>query len=377
MASGRIYKRGKNWYVDIYTGRKIEGKRERIQRRARGNTKADATAELAELLTLHGRAGAIGSATDNDFPVSILVEQWKKSIELQFSGNETYKEYCRHIDRILGDHHNKLVSDITPKLVEKELKKIVASQSTNTANKSLAKLKICLNFGMQNKLITSNPIIHVKALRPIRVKFRRALSHEEADALIEVASKSFKNIWLAFLDTGMRKAELENLKWQSVDFKNKLIRIEATEEWKPKTETGNRIIPMTQNLLEALQGMTHNGDYVFGTQCGDRRKNNLRRSFKCHMKNALYKLNGLPLRKNFSGEEAQKYKDKINAIKKEMTRLDIHALRYTFITELISNGADPKTAQYLAGHSDIQTTLNIYAQCKHENIQDAIKRLKR
>lgn len=48
------------------------------------------------------------------------------------------------------------------------------------------------------------------------------------------------------------------------------------------------------------------------------------------------------------------------------------SLRYTFITELIANGADIKTVQYLAGHKSIQTTLSIYAQVKGGKTDDAI-----
>jgi hypothetical protein len=39
---------------------------------------------------------------------------------------------------------------------------------------------------------------------------------------------------------------------------------------------------------------------------------------------------------------------------------DFHGLRHTFITNLGKAGVDPKTAQILARHSDINLTMNVY-----------------
>ena len=38
-----------------------------------------------------------------------------------------------------------------------------------------------------------------------------------------------------------------------------------------------------------------------------------------------------------------------------------HCLRHTFITKLCASGMDIKKIQYLAGHSTVQMTLNVYA----------------
>jgi site-specific recombinase XerD len=48
-----------------------------------------------------------------------------------------------------------------------------------------------------------------------------------------------------------------------------------------------------------------------------------------------------------------------------------HMLRHTYTSNLLSNGANPKEVQELLGHSDVSTTMNIYAhssqQAKHES----------
>ncbi len=42
-----------------------------------------------------------------------------------------------------------------------------------------------------------------------------------------------------------------------------------------------------------------------------------------------------------------------------------HQLRYTYITNLLYAGVDPKTVQYLAGHEKSKTTMDIYAKLKY------------
>ena len=42
-----------------------------------------------------------------------------------------------------------------------------------------------------------------------------------------------------------------------------------------------------------------------------------------------------------------------------------HQLRHTYITNLIYAGVDPKTVQYLAGHENSKTTMDIYAKVKY------------
>ena len=42
-------------------------------------------------------------------------------------------------------------------------------------------------------------------------------------------------------------------------------------------------------------------------------------------------------------------------------------LRHTFISNLLNGGASPKEVQELLGHSDVSTTMNIYAHAKRES----------
>ena len=48
-----------------------------------------------------------------------------------------------------------------------------------------------------------------------------------------------------------------------------------------------------------------------------------------------------------------------------LTHVTPHLLRHTYITNLLYAGVDPKTVQYLAGHENSKTTMDIYARVKY------------
>jgi Site-specific recombinase XerD len=65
-----------------------------------------------------------------------------------------------------------------------------------------------------------------------------------------------------------------------------------------------------------------------------------------------------------------------NWVKNKIKHLDIdfhfHMLRHTFITNLYKNNVDLKTAQKLARHSDIKTTLNVYTHIQENDKTQAL-----
>ena len=52
-----------------------------------------------------------------------------------------------------------------------------------------------------------------------------------------------------------------------------------------------------------------------------------------------------------------------------------HHLRHTFCTRLCENETNLKVIQSVMGHKDIQTTMDIYADCTEDKKKEVIKKL--
>jgi site-specific recombinase XerD len=55
--------------------------------------------------------------------------------------------------------------------------------------------------------------------------------------------------------------------------------------------------------------------------------------------------------------------------------VDVHSLRRTFVTNLIVNGADPKSVQEMLGHKTLKLTMAIYAKVKAASKRQAVGKL--
>ena len=67
---------------------------------------------------------------------------------------------------------------------------------------------------------------------------------------------------------------------------------------------------------------------------------------------------------------------KYNAEQEEKLAITPHVLRHTFCTMLAQKQLDLKSLQYLMGHSDASTTLNIYTHASFEHTKNQLAKLK-
>ena len=59
----------------------------------------------------------------------------------------------------------------------------------------------------------------------------------------------------------------------------------------------------------------------------------------------------------------------------DLGEFHFHLLKHTFTTNLLTNGAAPKDVQELLGHSDVGTTMNIYAHANRETKRSSARML--
>ena len=59
----------------------------------------------------------------------------------------------------------------------------------------------------------------------------------------------------------------------------------------------------------------------------------------------------------------------------QMPSITPHVCRHTYCSNMAKSGMNPKTLQYLMGHSDIGVTLNTYTHLGLEDAQDKLGRI--
>lgn len=223
---------------------------------------------------------------------------------------------------------------------------------------------------------------------------RHALTIEQQSAFVEfVANSEIYNHWLplftAFLGTGCRVGELIGLRWQDCDFENDVISINhnliyrQTESGKcemsittPKTSAGIRTIPMLPEVRKAFmterkKQMAQGGNstvvdgysgFIF-----------LNRESYVHNPMTINRAI-VRIYKAYNLEETELAKKE----KREpvlIPHFSVHNLRHTFCTRFCENETNIKVIQEIMGHSDIGTTMNIYAEATESKKQESFKNL--
>ena len=174
------------------------------------------------------------------------------------------------------------------------------------------------------------------------------------------------NLFLFLLSTGVRIGEATALTWFDINFDKAEININKTvarvEDGfiisnSAKTESSNRMIPITKDLERILKDQFEQNQILFGSKCIYVFPNN-RGGFA-----------------NYNGVN-----NSIRAIIKNINKdspfifphFTAHAFRDTFATRCIEQGMQPQTLKTILGHSSLKMTMDLYAHVmpntKHEEL---------
>lgn len=247
-----------------------------------------------------------------------------------------------------------------------------------------AMLQQVFRLAVRDGDIRTNPCDHV--LRDLKNTFRteqtkrRALTEAEQELLITfLAGDPHYKDWLpmitVFLGTGLRIGELTGLRWQDCDFNANLISVNHSLLYgkfgtpgcrmqisTPKSASGRRTVPMLkevretllmlrQQRSEAIPGpevdgysgfvfLNRNGN-LYNPSCINRALERIRASCnQWEAKRAVEEMRQPQILPHFSA----------------------HIFRHTFCTRFCENETNIKVIQGIMGHSDIRTTMNIYAE---------------
>ncbi len=221
--------------------------------------------------------------------------------------------------------------------------------SPKTRNCLLGAMTVLLRWMERRQLILANPLKHVEKVpnRPAG-SFRRALSPAEAQRLLEVAPPHRAGVYLAALYTGLRRAELNGLKWEDFDLEANppTLRVPSSISKNRKASVHCVRPELVASLKAAKPTDAKPSDWVF------RGKVPRVPTFKQDLKRA-----------KIAFEDAQG------------RRVDLHSLRTTFGTMLAVNGVSPRTSMELMRHSDLKLTMKVYTDTSHLPMQAAMDSL--
>jgi len=126
-----------------------------------------------------------------------------------------------------------------------------------TVNRDLDLLRSILNKAKAWGIIKTEPP-KIKSFKVDNTRVRY-LEELEAQKLVQTCQEPLKSVVLVALNTGLRRSEILNLKWQDINFTERFITVRETKSKK------NRYIPMNPQTFDLLHAIFRHtpGDYVF------------------------------------------------------------------------------------------------------------------
>jgi integrase len=368
LPDGMVERPGrKGYYADFRAGGR------RIQRKLG----TDFEAARSILNDLRGRAERAGfNLLDNNYSANDLRDAYMKRCKQELRPGSAAVAESR-LNNILGWLAVQKVSQITPEKVldyrAHRLKKVCPG----TVNHNVGALKAMLAWGTEHSIIGSNPIDKLKPLLHDRPKDGRPLEDDEVGRLLERSTAPWRDMWYAYLVTGMRQMELAELLFRDIDWESRELIVRT---YRAKNHRERRV-PIEDGLWDILKRQAETAaDRQPGTSRFPRvaaRVKDLLTRDHVFVTTANTPLSQSTLYRAFIRycglAEIQTATFDPNGDLVE--HVDVHSLRRTFATNAITNGADPKSVQEILGHRTLEMTMRIYTKIKGAPKRQAVTKL--
>lgn len=364
---GKPRHRSRHWRLYVFLGRDENGKKLQKSKRVRGTL----TEAKKELVKFENECLGI---TSKDCPFADYAKNYLERHRplWKYSTYQNRKAVVDTFIKIFGKSIT--LSQMRPHIIEKKMNALlVEGPSGNPCKPSYvaslySHLSSIFNDAVKDGILTRNPVSQCK--RPSgKTEERKAPSPDELRSLIaemDPASKYEMSVLLQ-ASLGIRRGESLALRWQDIDFENRVIHIRHNLQMNcalssPKTEDGVRDLPMPPFLVAPLE----------------LRKAIVERDIRRSVKGGLLKKEpdfadvfvvcdemGRPV-----GPGAQSSWWVNHRARFGMSEYTEHDIRHGYLTALAHLGIHPKVAQKLAGHSSPLLTLQIY---QHADMEERIR----
>lgn len=210
-------------------------------------------------------------------------------------------------------------------------------------------------------------------------QIRQAITKDQMNRFLKFVREDnvyckYYEVFYILFHTGMRISEFCGLTINDIDMENRIIdinhQLQRTSDMRyliesTKTNAGTRKLPMTDDVYQMFKTILESRpdnlpEIMIDGYCGFlfRDKNGMPEvamHWEHRFKNAVTRYNEI--------------------FKLQMPSITPHVCRHTYCSNMARARMNPKTLQYLMGHSDISVTMNTYTHLGLEDAKDEMVRL--
>lgn len=366
---GHVRKRGSKWSAVIDLGRDDAGKRK--QKWLSGfDTEKEAQKAATEYIYKHDKGEILDTP---DITVAQYLLDWVETHRPNVAP-KTYESYKKEIENHIAPEFKKIKLDnLKPLHIQKYYTLKLKTLSPTTVNYQHRIIRMALKQAVLWGMIGNNPADRVTPPKKANKTFDIA-TLEDMGKILEHAKSESREIYIPLLIafyTGLRRGEILGLTWANVDLVEGTIYVMQGRQF-----VGSEIVTTGVKTAKSKRKVVL---FDFVTQ--ELKKEKLRQEEDFAEWGEHYKAtkddficrwdDGTPLRPEYL---SKKFK-KIVADLDISDNMRFHDLRHSHATWLMKEGVHPKIVSERLGHSDIQTTMNIYSHVSIDMQRDAIRKI--
>ena len=223
-------------------------------------------------------------------------------------------------------------------------------------------------FGFQLAGVLVNDAVTREAITKDQMRKFLKFVHDDV-----VYCKYYEVVYILF-HTGMRISEFCGLTLKDIDLENRTVNIDhqlqRTSDMRyiietTKTDAGTRVLPITEDVAQMFQAIIE-----------DRNAPKVEKSIDGYSGFLFYDDNGMPLVAMHWQHRFNHMVGRYNDIYRvQMPNITPHVCRHTYCSNMAKSGMNPKTLQYLMGHSGISVTMNVYTHIGFDDAEEELKRM--
>ena len=359
MSFAFIRKRSKNYivyleYKDKESGKKIQKNMGAFEK------KRDASKKLNEVKdSIYSDKLVIPSALNVESFILDFIEKHKINISITTYNN--YMRICKkYIIPLLGSYK---LDEIRPVHIQNYIDDLAGILTPQTIKVHINILNLAFKKAYRLRLIKENVIECVEV--PKNRKFKNNIyNKEDMIKLLNTCKNTDMELYIYLASgLGLRISEILGLTWDNIDFANSTVTINKitirnnglVSLKSPKTESSERTITCPKEIMIMLK---------------DHKRLQLENKLKGKIKNTMNLLffdkNEQPIAQDVLSKKFNKF-----LLKNNLEHIRFHDLRHSHVTLLINSKVPIKVISERVGHSNINTTLNIYAHALKEMDSEA------